>query len=103
LAAWRVKNPDREAVLLSTCHRVELYAATADPQANIDPPALIQYLANFHNVPAEEIGSELLSEPVYSADQTSTPPSMLFLHLDGRRRPWNSLPLADASSLIWRR
>src|SRR5881392_235506 len=61
LAAWRVQNPDREAVLLSTCHRVELYAATADPQANIDPPALLQYLANFHNVPAEEIGSELLS------------------------------------------
>ena len=27
LAAWRVTHPDHEAVLLSTCHRVELYAA----------------------------------------------------------------------------
>jgi glutamyl-tRNA reductase len=57
LAAWHVKYPNNEAVLLSTCHRVELYAAAADPQANLDAPALTKYLANFHNVPVEEIGS----------------------------------------------
>jgi glutamyl-tRNA reductase len=61
LAAWRVTHPDREAVLLSTCHRVELYAATPDPRAKLDPPALAHYLADFHNVPVEEIGSELMS------------------------------------------
>src|SRR5262249_4003504 len=61
LAAWRVTHPDREAVLLSTCHRVELYAAAPDPEAKLDPPALAEYLANFHNVPVEEIGSELVS------------------------------------------
>src|SRR6476620_5225658 len=61
LAAWRVTHPDHEAVLLSTCHRVELYAAVPDPEANLDPPALTQYLANFHNVPVEEIGGELMS------------------------------------------
>src|SRR4029078_144902 len=61
LAAWRVTHPDREAVLLSTCHRVELYAAAPDPEANLDPPALAHYLANFHNVPVEEIGGELMS------------------------------------------
>jgi glutamyl-tRNA reductase len=59
LAAWRVTHPDREAVLLSTCHRVELYAASADPAANVDPPGLAKYLANFHNVPVEEIRGEL--------------------------------------------
>ncbi|HEX5472542.1 MAG TPA: glutamyl-tRNA reductase [Lacipirellulaceae bacterium] len=61
LAAWRVTHPDREAVLLSTCHRVELYAAAANPQASVDPPSLAEYLASFHNVPMDEIRSELLS------------------------------------------
>jgi glutamyl-tRNA reductase len=61
LAAWRVTHPDREAVLLSTCHRVELYAASPDPEAKIDPPGLAHYLADFHNVAVEEIGSELMS------------------------------------------
>ncbi len=61
LAAWHVTHPDREAVLLSTCHRVEFYAATPDPDASLDPPALAHYLANFHNVPVEEIGSDLMS------------------------------------------
>src|SRR5436190_2965822 len=61
LAAWRVTHPDHEAVLLSTCHRVELYAAAPDPEANLDPPALARYLANFHNVPVEEIGGDLMS------------------------------------------
>ncbi len=61
LAAWRVTHPDREAVLLSTCHRVEFYAAAADPQATIDASALTNYLATFHNVPTEEIGGELFA------------------------------------------
>ena len=61
LAAWRVTHPDREAVLLSTCHRVEFYAAAADPRAIIDASALTNYLANFHNVPTEEIGGELMA------------------------------------------
>jgi glutamyl-tRNA reductase len=61
LAAWRVTHPNHEAVLLSTCHRVELYAAAADPQATLDAPALTKYLANFHNVPVEEVGGQLLT------------------------------------------
>jgi glutamyl-tRNA reductase len=61
LAAWRVTHPGHEAVLLSTCHRVELYAAAPDPEVNLAPPALANYLANFHNVPVEEIGGDLMS------------------------------------------
>ncbi len=61
LAAWRVTHPDQEAVLLSTCHRVELYAAAPDPQASLDPPALVKYLANFHNVPIEEVDYDLIA------------------------------------------
>jgi glutamyl-tRNA reductase len=60
LAAWRVTHPDSEAVLLSTCNRVELYAAADDPAAPLDTPLLVEHLANFHNVPVEEIRDQLI-------------------------------------------
>jgi glutamyl-tRNA reductase len=61
LAAWCVNHPECEAVLLSTCHRVELYAAAPDPSAAIDVVLLAVHLADFHNVPVEEIRGELVS------------------------------------------
>jgi glutamyl-tRNA reductase len=61
LAAWRVTHPEQEAVLISTCNRVELYAATSDPSAPIDPPALTHFLTDFHNVPIDEAQQELTS------------------------------------------
>jgi glutamyl-tRNA reductase len=61
LAAWRVTHPDHEAVLLSTCHRVELYAASTEPEAAKNAPELVRYLANFHNVPFEEIAGQLVT------------------------------------------
>jgi glutamyl-tRNA reductase len=60
LAAWRVTHSNQEAALLSTCHRVELYAAT-DSAPHIEPPTLMHFLADFHNVPIEEAGQELAS------------------------------------------
>jgi glutamyl-tRNA reductase len=59
LAAWRVTHPDQEAVLISTCNRVELYAAATDTTAPVDPPALTHFLTDFHNVPIEEARLEL--------------------------------------------
>ncbi len=61
LAAWRVVHPDSEAVLLSTCNRVELYAAADDSRTAIDPPALVEHLASFHNVPVEDIRGQLVA------------------------------------------
>lgn len=61
LAAWRVTHPDQEAVLISTCHRVELYAAAADPAAQLEPTALAHFITSFHNVPVEETRDELLA------------------------------------------
>ncbi|MEX0613352.1 MAG: glutamyl-tRNA reductase [Pirellulales bacterium] len=60
LAAWCLTHPDIEAVLVSTCHRVELYAAADDPAAPLDSTVLGAHLANFHNVPVDEIRSQLV-------------------------------------------
>ena len=61
LAAWRVTHPDSEAVLLSTCHRVELYAAAEKRDARLDAPLLARHLASFHNVPLEEVTDQLVT------------------------------------------
>jgi len=61
LAAWHVTHPGSEAVLLSTCNRVELYAAADPSAAPLDTPLLTAHLANFHNVPVEEIRGELVT------------------------------------------
>ena len=61
LAAWLVTHPTTEAVLLSTCNRVELYAAAEDPDAPLSPNALAQHLADFHNVPLEELSGQLVT------------------------------------------
>lgn len=59
LAAWRVIRPEQEAVLISTCNRVEFYAAAIDPQADLAPPALTHFITDFHNFPFEEARREL--------------------------------------------
>lgn len=61
LAAWQVTHPDTEAVLLSTCNRVELYAAVATPQTTFGPHVLAKHLADFHNVPLDEIHRDLVT------------------------------------------
>jgi glutamyl-tRNA reductase len=66
LAAWSAQHPDSEAVLLATCNRVEFYTGSqaAEPQA--DTEAAITHLADFHNVPREDIRGEL--QTLASAD-----------------------------------
>jgi glutamyl-tRNA reductase len=54
LDRWSRKFPDTEVVLLSTCNRVEIY--TASPQDAM--PTLegaVDFLGDFHNLPAAEI------------------------------------------------
>jgi glutamyl-tRNA reductase len=59
LAAWRVTHPQQEAVLISTCNRVELYAAAADDNTDFGPRSLTHFLTDFHNVPVDEARPEL--------------------------------------------
>jgi glutamyl-tRNA reductase len=61
LVAWHDRYPQTEAVLLSTCNRVELYAA-ADIGAEFPAPQLLaQHLADFHRVSIEEVQGELVT------------------------------------------
>jgi glutamyl-tRNA reductase len=59
LVAWRAAHPDVEAVLLSTCNRVELYAAADGPAAPVDVALVASYLADFHHVPPDELRGQL--------------------------------------------
>lgn len=61
LAAWRAEHPETEAVLLSTCHRVELYAASGAAEPHLSTEALVRHLADFHNVPIEDARRELVA------------------------------------------
>jgi glutamyl-tRNA reductase len=59
LAAWRIDHAQTEAVLLSTCNRVELYTATAGPESLFDSEAALHHLADFHNVPIEDVRGQV--------------------------------------------
>jgi glutamyl-tRNA reductase len=61
LRQLRERFPDCEAVLLSTCNRVELYLAADEPFE--PPPAeqLVAFLAEFHGLDPRHIGADLFS------------------------------------------
>jgi len=52
--------PGTEAVLLSTCNRVELYTAAEDEQACPAKQDLAAFLAEFHDLSAEQLGRDLV-------------------------------------------
>jgi glutamyl-tRNA reductase len=59
LARLRARWPDTEAVLISTCNRVELYTAAEDDTANPTHEDVVRFLAEFHNVPVGEVFDDL--------------------------------------------
>lgn len=44
-----------EAVILSTCNRVELYLARSDAAVGFDPNLVAEFLGEFHNVPIADV------------------------------------------------
>jgi glutamyl-tRNA reductase len=63
LRALRERFPEAEAVLLSTCNRVELYVARG-VHGHPRSEAMVEFLANYHDVPAGEV-----SPHIYRKDQ----------------------------------
>ncbi len=52
--------PDIEAVLLSTCNRVEFYTAASDAQALPSKESVCKFLADYHGLSAAEITPQLV-------------------------------------------
>ena len=57
---WRVTHPDSEIVVLSTCNRVEIYAADERDDDGVSFDDITRFISQFHNVPTDEfVGSVL--------------------------------------------
>ena len=59
LARFRSRYPQAEAVLLSTCNRVELYFASEASEACPSHHDAVSFLAEFHGVEAEQLFNKL--------------------------------------------
>ncbi len=60
-ADWRQKHPDSELVVLSTCNRVEIYAATDEDNHELSAQHITDFVSQFHNVPSDEFIGSVLS------------------------------------------
>jgi glutamyl-tRNA reductase len=58
-AELKHRFPDSEAVILSTCNRVEIYFASPEDDPEVVRDHLTHFLAEFHQVPLEEFVDKL--------------------------------------------
>lgn len=61
LHAWREVLPEAEGVLLSTCNRVEFYAATPEGALPPCPGLIARHLAESRDLPVEEVRPHLVT------------------------------------------
>ena len=61
MAAWRDVLPGAEGVLLSTCNRVEFYAATEETALPPCPALIARHLADSRDVPVDEVRPHLVT------------------------------------------
>lgn len=59
LARLHQRYPETEAVLLSTCNRVEVYTAIDAPQGGPNHQDVVTFLAEFHGLPPDELFDDL--------------------------------------------
>ncbi|HEX7380489.1 MAG TPA: glutamyl-tRNA reductase [Pirellulales bacterium] len=59
LDGLRSRFPDSEAVLLSTCNRVEVYAAAQDAACGPTQRQLVEFLAEFHGLHVADVFDDL--------------------------------------------
>jgi len=59
LDTLRRRFPDSEAVLLSTCNRVEIYTAAEEPAQGPSHEEVARFMADFHGLPIYEVFDDL--------------------------------------------
>jgi glutamyl-tRNA reductase len=59
LARLHEQFPDTEAVLLSTCNRVEIYTAVDAPHGGPNHQQIVKFLADFHGLSADDLFDDL--------------------------------------------
>lgn len=57
---WHQSFPDSELVVLSTCNRVELYAAKPDEDSEPTTSEIVRFLSDLHGVPEDAFADRLL-------------------------------------------
>ena len=62
LGQWRESFPTTEAVLLSTCNRIEIYTAADDPAAVPSEQQVMQFLADFHGLQLQNVFDDLFEQ-----------------------------------------
>lgn len=58
---WRHVHPESELVVLSTCNRVEVYAADERDEDGVSFDDITRFISQFHNVPADEFTNSVLA------------------------------------------
>jgi len=58
---WRARHPESEIVVLSTCNRVEIYAADERQQDGVSFDDITRFISQFHNVPSDEFTGAVLA------------------------------------------
>lgn len=59
---WRLVHPDSELVVLSTCNRVEIYAADEQDETGVSFDDITRFISQFHNVPTDEFVDSVLAQ-----------------------------------------
>ncbi|MEO2013099.1 MAG: glutamyl-tRNA reductase [Fuerstiella sp.] len=59
-AQWQQEHPASELVVLSTCNRVEIYAASDEDSAELSIQQITDFVSAFHDLPSDEFTSSVL-------------------------------------------
>ncbi len=60
-AEWKELYPDSELVVLSTCNRVEIYAADESDDASVSFDDITRFISHFHNLPTDDFVHSVLA------------------------------------------